>query len=368
MSGGQTATRGFLLQTLVLLLGAFGKEDKNKTWVAVEIEPDTDDDKTDIRWHYSDETSKSVQVKSSQNQIGMASARDWAHSLSSEKAATTFELLLIGPCSGEVAKVEKIESVDVPPPKTLDVEGLFQQAAHGIDVYLETRNIRSLPVAIRELLVEGLVGKLMSYSTKGEKVSRQDFDDLLIAWVLSTLPSAVETILYSKCEVLCDSVVLASTSGIRHQLKGSIPILLPIHLLNAGERPSIIENLGLRVQTPERMLIYEAIGVVDYAKVLKKKVIDNKFIHSTSNWIVVRSNEVKEVAVAFFPVDHPDYPYGQWRPGDYTIELFVQYRGDDYATHGVSLSTHYEEDELSAPNEGGTIIHQVGRTVNLPAN
>ncbi|MCB9949995.1 MAG: hypothetical protein H6824_03350 [Planctomycetaceae bacterium] len=283
-----------------------------------------------------------------------------------EKAATTFELLLIGPCSGEVVKAGKIEGVDVPMPKSLDVEGLFQQAAHGIDVYLESRNVRSLPVAVRELLVEGLVGKLMTYSTKGEKIARQDLDNLLITWVLSTLPDAVETILYSRCEVLCDTVVLASTSGIKHQLEGSITILLPIHFLNAGERPSVIENLGLRVHTPERTLIYEAIGVVDYAKVLENKVIDNKFIQSTSNWIVVLKNEVKDVAVAFFPVDHQDYPFGQWKSGACTLELYVQYRGDDYATCGASLSSDFGENDLSAPSEGGTIIHQVGRIVNLP--
>ena len=61
MSGGKVAQRGFLVQTLIGILNSF----QDAAWGTVELEPDTDDDKTDILWTYNDNTSKATQIKSS---------------------------------------------------------------------------------------------------------------------------------------------------------------------------------------------------------------------------------------------------------------------------------------------------------------
>ena len=62
MSGGQSAIRGFLVQTLIALLEAL--KDK-PPWTSVTLEPNLTSDKVDILWAYRDGSKKAVQVKSS---------------------------------------------------------------------------------------------------------------------------------------------------------------------------------------------------------------------------------------------------------------------------------------------------------------
>ena len=73
MNGGQVATRGFLLQTLIALLDTLGSLAQIKS---LRLEPSTDEDKTDFVLEYTNGRKKAVQVKSSQNQIGLLPRHD----------------------------------------------------------------------------------------------------------------------------------------------------------------------------------------------------------------------------------------------------------------------------------------------------
>jgi hypothetical protein len=61
---GQYAIKGYLLQSLVALLDSFETE-----WETICVEPNDESEKVDIKWTYNNNTTKSVQVKSSINLI-----------------------------------------------------------------------------------------------------------------------------------------------------------------------------------------------------------------------------------------------------------------------------------------------------------
>ena len=92
--GGREATRSILLQAIICLLGAL--QDDN-AWESLAVEPDTEAEKVDVAWHYSNGT-KVTQVKSSRNQLSVPDARKWAEELQGSLEATGYELILCGPC------------------------------------------------------------------------------------------------------------------------------------------------------------------------------------------------------------------------------------------------------------------------------
>lgn len=178
MSGRET-TRGIFLQALVCLLEALQKEN---VWESLALEPDLKAEKVDIAWYYSDDT-KATQVRSSQNQLNVPDARKCAAELENSYEAASYEVILIGPCSGELSKGKKFGNVEVPCPKPLDIEGLIDQAAHQLAVYLEYQGKSAGEAITRKNVIDSLVGRMQRYSTKGTRISRNDFEMLLDKWV-----------------------------------------------------------------------------------------------------------------------------------------------------------------------------------------
>ena len=189
MNGGQGATRGFLLQTLIALLDVLGEIDEVES---VRLEPSTDDDKTDFVIGYVGGRKKAVQVKSSKNQIGLPSAKKWARNLKTDLPADEYELRLIGPLSGDLAKVTDLDGVAIPAPKSLDVKGMFEQATHRLDVYLHKNGMTTGSPFLREFIVEGLIGKLSAYSTSGTPLSRAELERVFREWVESVEQHAIQ--------------------------------------------------------------------------------------------------------------------------------------------------------------------------------
>jgi hypothetical protein len=136
MSGsGSASVRGYLLQTIICLLDALQGD---SGWKSLTLEPHLESDKIDVIWHYPiPQGAKATQVKSSQNQINKSQAVQWAEELSSSVEAASYELILIGPCSQGVVSLGEVRDVEIPPPKSLDVTGLIEQAAHRLDRYLD---------------------------------------------------------------------------------------------------------------------------------------------------------------------------------------------------------------------------------------
>ena len=180
--GGREATRGIVLQALVCLLEAL----QDNIWESLALEPDHEAEKVDIAWYYSDRV-KATQVKSSQNQINVPDAKKWAEELENSCEATSYELILIGPCSGELSKGQKYGNVEVPCPKPLDIQGLLEQSAHRLAVYLEWRGKAAGRATTRENVVDSLVGRLLRDSTDGKPTSRSEFEMSLDEWVQDAL-------------------------------------------------------------------------------------------------------------------------------------------------------------------------------------
>lgn len=189
MNGGQVATRGFLLQTLIGLLEILSDIEKVESLI---LEPSTDDDKTDFVIEYVGGKTKAAQVKSSQNQIGLPSAKKWARKLKADFVADEYELCLIGPCSGDLAKVSEVEGVRVPVAKSVDITGMFEQACHRLDTYFHRNNIESGSPTVRELIVEGLVGKLSAYSTAGKPISGAEVTKVFEDWRITIEEQALK--------------------------------------------------------------------------------------------------------------------------------------------------------------------------------
>jgi len=176
--GGREATRGIFLQALVCLLEAL----QDNVWDSLALEPDLEAEKVDIAWYYPDRT-KVTQVKSSQDQLNVPDARKWANELEKSCEASSYELILIAPCSGDLSKGIRYRNVEVPRPKPLDIQGLLEQSAHRLAVYLELRDRCAGRATTRENVVDSLVGRLLRYSASGRPTPRRDFEMLLDEWV-----------------------------------------------------------------------------------------------------------------------------------------------------------------------------------------
>lgn len=180
--GGRETTRGIFLQALVCLLEAL----QDNVWESLALEPDLEAEIIDIAWYYPDRI-KATQVKSSQRRLNVPDARKWAEKLESSRKATSYELILIGPCSEELSKGQRYGNVEVPCPKPLDMRGLLEQSAHRLAVYLEWREKPAGRATTRENVIDSLVGRLLRYSASGTPVSRSSFEAILDEWVQDAL-------------------------------------------------------------------------------------------------------------------------------------------------------------------------------------
>lgn len=176
---GQAGGRGYLVQALASVLDAL-TDDHN--WIAIALEPNVGSDKVDIQWQYPDRR-KVVQVKSSQNQIGVAAVKAWAEELEASVAADEYELRLIGPVSEGVPGLKRHGRVAIPTPDPLNPDGLMHQAAHKLDRYLQARQLDARSPSAREMIVDALITRLATAATRGLTIRRDVFDGILHSWV-----------------------------------------------------------------------------------------------------------------------------------------------------------------------------------------
>lgn len=187
--GGQIATRGFLAQTLVCLLDML----RDQTWTEVTLEPNVDSEKVDILWRYADGTSKAVQVKSSANQISLASAKGWEQELIAWREADSHELLLVGSCAQTVIDGWAGQRVSIPPPQPLNFDTLIDAAAQRLGEYLEGRN-RPVAHSLAKWLILAIIAKLLQRSTNGSPTRREDFLAEFESWSGRTVSEQKENI------------------------------------------------------------------------------------------------------------------------------------------------------------------------------
>lgn len=178
--GGSDGLRGYMVQTMILLLDAVNGRDD---WIAITPEPEHVSEKFDLLWELEVGRSKATQVKSSRNRINLSDAKEWANSLKSKGGADEFELVLVGPVSEQLASTTDLDGVRVPTPKNWDPGGMLKQAAHGIDEFRDRRGWVPLRPPARLAIAESLAVSLSWDSIRSHRLTREDFEKRLVEWV-----------------------------------------------------------------------------------------------------------------------------------------------------------------------------------------
>jgi hypothetical protein len=316
---GQTAFRGFLLQTLVALLDAVVDDG---AWISLALEPSGASEKADFVWEYP-EGIRAVQVKSSSRQMSLPDVRAWAAELRRTVQASEYLLVLLGPCSESVATLGEIDGVKVPQPKPLDVQGLVERAAHRLDRFLEQRNVRRVPAFARELLVSALIGKLAEYSTQGARITRLDVVRLLESWVLTLYPSAVADSVEMQSDVLLDTIAFMHPAN----PPDNLTIVLPMTIVNHGTRAAIVEWIVLRVSGPGAPKLYTPTMTVDFQSLIRGR----RHLHADNtigpfSVFAVGPGAEKQLAIVLTQeANRQDYQVSRWVAGRYEFALYVKY-------------------------------------------
>ncbi|MFO0805493.1 MAG: hypothetical protein U0791_20505 [Gemmataceae bacterium] len=175
--GGQDGNRGYLVQAVMALLDSLD----DYAWETVQIEPDQHAQKVDILWIRPNRKSV-TQVKSSINQFGKRDAEEWASELKSGAAADDYCLVLVGPCSQSVVEMGTFLGVAIRH-KNLDIDGIFREAAHALDKFLEHEGLQKTTATQRELMIKALTTHLSTLSTRGRMFSRNELIALLKQWI-----------------------------------------------------------------------------------------------------------------------------------------------------------------------------------------
>ena len=180
-AGGQAGGKGYLLQSMVAILGSL--EEEMPEWKGLTLEPNSEKEKVDILWRYETST-KASQVKHSKNTITKPDAKKWAAELEANTVADSYSLVLLGVCSTKFTKLSKHGKVSIPSPLSNNVDAILEQAAHKLDHFLRRKNRAcTLTPTARELLVDALTNRLSAYSSSGTEVSREAFESLLWSWI-----------------------------------------------------------------------------------------------------------------------------------------------------------------------------------------
>lgn len=237
--GGQEGLRGYLLQTIICVLDAFN-EDNN--WDALALEPNVDSEKVDIIWYYSDPIKTIIdQVKSSKNQISIPQIKNWSKELEVSIDANEYNLMIIGPVSIEVAKTEKQGNV-ILKKKTLDIDGLFSEAAQKLGIYIEKKDYKPLTSSIKEIIIKSLVTQFEIYSTNGKEISRDDFDRILFKWISDIAPESIKKKIF---DILIDKGFITYENWAEFK-----NISKPRRFLEDEQRTQTIEEVREKLENP----------------------------------------------------------------------------------------------------------------------
>ncbi|MDW9670825.1 hypothetical protein GOB27_30325 [Sinorhizobium meliloti] len=309
--GGQAAVRGFAIQTLVCLLDALVD---GSDWTAVTIEPVTALDKVDILWEFDGGRKKAVQVKSSQNSIGRSHIEGWCKELVADKQAQDYELRLAGPLAAGALTGGDFKGVKVPPPSSIIVQDLIEQAITKLDQYLVSAKIEAVPLTVRTALIDICAAKLIAGSTAAEKIARPAFDGWLLQWITAAYPQAVAARLGANCEVVWGIVNLESPrSG-----GGPFQLVLPITVYNTGGGASIVEWFVVIAKSGQDRWLY----------VPDKTIFEGNKRPFTE--FVVAPGAYRERDIEFVPAVKDGFRSDAWKLGDYQLDLLAK-----FSTEGV---------------------------------
>jgi len=318
--GGREAIRGFAIQTLACLLDSL--ELSNDPWRVVTIEPDSLNDKVDIRWSLASGKIRAQQVKSSKNQIGRGSVVAWCDDLKKSGPADSYQLILAGPIAAAVLEDAPFNGVDVPPPTSLDTIALTDQAITKLDRYLANRAIDRLPISIRETLVHLVTAKLFEGSITGRDVSREEFDGWLLTWITSAYPRAIEQKLSVNCAVLWGSVEIAGPPKLGSR---AFELVLPLSVVNGGMFVATVEWFFLRVVAPGREMRYQPLSTLPESGGISLRR-ENAMPFSP---FAVGPQQSVSRCLLFVPVDKPGLATDEWPTESHSVSLYAKFADRD---------------------------------------
>ena len=355
--GGKESIRGFLIQTLIVILDSLDRKDN---WDSLIIEPNIGNEKVDVLWKYNQLNKRKVkQIKSSQNQINIRHVKKWAEELKSGISADSYELILIGPCSQSVIELKNHKGVSIPLPKNLDIISLIEQSSHRLDKYLSESGFEKIPPLIRENLIHSLVSKFETYSTIGEDVSRTDFNKILLEWIFSIYPNSINSTLQMQCDIIFDNLTFIGLPN----LPNYPVILIPMTITNQGSRTAIIEWIGIKLENENGEMLYGPYLLIDYPKLMQEK----RTIHASNtlgpfNEFAIMKNNFKEMSIAFIQEQsNKKYPPKQWTPGNYHFKFFIKLRDNDIPLLKKEFSTSIPQKILDDCNNNITVSKKISK-------
>lgn len=344
--GGREAIRGFAVQTLICLLDSLWT---GKPWETVTIEPDSDNDKVDIYWEYSDGSTCAQQVKSSKNQIGKGAVVTWCRELKSSNAANSYQLLLAGPIAANVLKDAPFDGVEVPTPTSMDTLALLDQAITRVDRYLTAKSIDALPLPLRESLVYELVARMLQAAIGGRRMSREEFDGWLLSGITAAYPHAVSQRLTANCAVLWSVVEIGRPEVVSNR---AFELVLPLTVVNGGAFTAIVEMFLLRVWSTTREMRYRPEYVVS-EKPGEEFAARRRHGHPFGDFAIPPHTSV-QMSVLFVPFQRPEYESNEWPLGDYQVELFVKYSAQTAVCSVKKATITISRDEFSVFTSSNT--------------
>lgn len=297
--GGREAIRGFAVQTLLAVLDAL--DPKKSDWISVTIEPDSSNEKVDIIWQ-DQHRKRAQQVKSSQNQMGKAEVQAWCKDLADSKDADDYEMLLAGPIAQGVVDDQPFHGVRVPTPRALDILALAEQASNRLDGYLTRKRFPAVPYAVRADVINLLGKKIIDGSIHGLEHKRDEFDGMILQWILAAYPQAIEQKLAANCEVLWDLVELHPPKQASNR---AFNIKTPISVVNAGLGVAIIEWLVIKVSGPDGERRYEPEHTAEFAVLPQGK---------------------EAFTLELSPTRQAGFQAGEWPLGSYEFSLYLKMR------------------------------------------
>lgn len=343
--GGREAIRGFSIQTLICLLDSL--DSKNDDWEAVTIEPDSFNDKVDILWEFPDSRRSLQQVKSSQNQIGLANVIAWCDELKSSGKADSYQLMLAGPIAASVLSEAPFNGVDVPLPVSLDTLALIEQAITKLDRYLASRGISLLPVEVREDLIYLISARLLEGAIHGVRLVRDHFDGWILQSITAAYPKAIEQRLSVECGVLWSSLEFFSPVGIS---KRAFEILLPLTIVNGGTSVAVVEWFMIKVSAQGRVMLYRPVSV---APEVSAGSLTRRMAGTPFGEFAICPHSAIRCDLMFAPIDRAGYAVDEWPHGRHELELFVKYSGQSMPRSVKKVLIEISIDESSVLGTDG---------------
>ncbi len=195
---GQESIRGYLFQSLIAVLKSL-----NTDWNSICVEPKTNLDKVDIIWTYLDDSIEVCQVKSSINNFSTNDIFKWLENLNLDyEDAKIYSIYLVGNSSHSTKiffnSISTKSKRDFPE----KYKNLFQ-IKNRLRIYFEPNNIDTLEDALvarvdrfffskeiltdyptKKLISDGMVNQIIKISTSGKTVSKAEFENHLLEWIL----------------------------------------------------------------------------------------------------------------------------------------------------------------------------------------